>query len=340
MVDVAVVVVSWNVRDLLARCLDSVQASLADSGLSWQLVVVDNASTDGTRDVIRRDFGETALFVLPQNRGFAAANNVALGAMGLGGALSPVPASAQSRALGTGKCPVPLARPRFVLLLNPDTEVDGAAIPQLVSYLEAHADVGVVGPQLRFADGSVQGSRRRWPSLGTLFWESTPLEQCWPGNPWARRYHVRDRADDVEQEVDWLVGACLLVRTEAIEGAGPLDEGYFLYFEEMEWCRRLREAGWRVVYLPAARVLHHEGRSSEQVPLQRHLLFQRSKLRYARESFGPAVAGLLRWFLLAMYGWQFLLEAAKWLLGHKRALRRERIRVYGAVLRSGLRGER
>jgi GT2 family glycosyltransferase len=224
-----------------------------------------------------------------------------------------------------------------VLLLNADTEIVGTAIADMLAYLDAHPEVGVVGPQLRYPDGTVQPSRRRFPTLATLFWESTALERCFPGNPWARRYHVADRPDDEEQEVDWLVGACLLVRAEAIAQAGLLDEGYFLYFEELEWCQRIRGAGWWIVYLPAAGVLHHEGRSTEQVPLQRLLYFGWSKVRYARVAFGPAWAGLLRGFLLATYAWDWLVEGTKWLVGHKRALRKERMRIYEAVLRDGLR---
>lgn len=326
--DLAVVIVSWNVRDLLARCLRSAGDSLAGSGLSWRIVVVDNASTDGTPAMVRRAFPQVTLIALSENRGFAGGNNVGLQELGL--TLSPRESGVPDAA-GQGE------RPRAVLLLNPDVEVVGRAIPDLIAYLEAHPRVGVVGPQLCFPDGTVQSSRRRFPTPGTLFWESTPLEQLWPANPWARRYHRRDRPAGVEQAVDWLVGACLLVRAEAIAQAGPLDAGYFLYFEELAWCRRIRQAGWDVVYLPSAQVVHHEGRSSEQVPRQRHLYFQRSKLRYTREVFGPTWAGLLRAFLLAAYGWQFLLEGIKYLLGHKRALRRERMQIYGAMLRSGLR---
>ena len=127
----------------------------------------------------------------------------------------------------------------YVFLLNPDTEVVGDAIPTLVRYMETHPDVAVVGPQLRYADGSVQSSRRRFPTKGVYFWESTPLEQRWPNNPWARRYHLADLPDDTEQEVDWLVGAALLVRRAAIERAGLLDAGFQMYSEELEWQRRI-----------------------------------------------------------------------------------------------------
>jgi GT2 family glycosyltransferase len=322
--DLAVIVVSWNVRDLLARCLHSVQTSLTGSSLSWQIVVVDNASEDGSPAMVRHVFPEVALIELPENRGFAAANNAALRAL-----VPSVPTAQGTRRPKRES-------PRYVLLLNSDTEVVGRAIPLLLAYLGSNADVGVVGPQLCFSDGSIQSSRRRFPTVGTLFWESTPLEQLWADNPWVRRYRVHDRPNDVEQESDWLVGACLLVRVEAISRAGLLDEGYFLYFEELEWCWRIRQAGWRVVYLPDARVIHHEGRSSEQVPLQRQLYFGRSKVRYTRQVFGPGWARLLRLFLLVMYAWKGVLEGAKYLLGHRRELRRERLRIYAAILRDRL----
>lgn len=319
--ELTVVIVSWNVRELLARCLRSVRASLAAGGLAGRVVVVDSASTDGSAEMVRHDFPGVTLLALGENRGFAAACNAAL-------APTPPPLPGRQGDRKTGG--------RAFLILNADVEVEEEAIPLLLAYLEAHPEVGVAGPQLRSPDGTVQSSRRRFPTVGTLFWESTLLEEYFPGNPWARRYRMEDRPDDVEQEVDWLVGACLLVRAEAVAQAGLLDEGYFLYFEELEWLQRIRRAGWRVVYLPSARVIHYGGRSTEQVPLARHLHFQRSKVRYARRTFGPAVSSLLRLFLLATHAWKFLVEGAKFLLGHRRDMRRERMRVYAAVLRDGL----
>jgi GT2 family glycosyltransferase len=239
-----------------------------------------------------------------------------------------------------------------VLLLNPDTEVVGDAIPQLVGYLEAHPDVAVVGPQLRYADGSVQPSRRRFPTKATFFWESTPLEQLWPNNPWARRYRCADLPDDAEQEVDWLVGAALLVRRSAIERAGLFDAGFTMYSEELEWQRRIQglgDAGWRIatpshpaspvphppriVYVPAAVIIHHEGKSSEQALAQRYLNFQRSRLRDAQMVYGQGFGAALRLFLRGAYMAELAAEGAKWLLGHKRLLRAQRIAVYWQVVR-------
>ncbi len=313
-IEPTVVVVSWNVREHLVRCLRSVQNSLAAGGSAGRVIVVDSASTDGSVEMVHHDFPAVTLLALEENRGFAAACNAAL-------ALDQA---------GEGE------KRRAFLLLNADVELEEATIPRLRAYLEAHPDVGVVGPQLRSPDGTVQSSCRRFPTVGTLFWESTLLEELFPGNPWARRYRMQDRPDDAEQEVDWLVGACFLMRAEAIAQAGLLDEGYFLYFEELEWLRRIRRAGWRVVYLPSACVIHYGGRSTVQVPLQGHLHFQRSKVRYAQATFGPAVAFLLRLFLLATHAWKFLVEGAKFLLGHRRDMRRERMRIYAAVLRDGL----
>src|SRR5205823_1893009 len=136
--------------------------------------------------------------------------------------------------------------------------------------------------------------------------------------------------------VDWLVGACLLVRRAALQQAGGFDERYFMYSEELDLCRRVRAAGWRIVYQPAAEVIHHEGRSTGQDVPARHLRFNRSKVRYFLRWHGRRAAAFLRAWLLALYAWQGALEAAKWLLGHKRPLRAARLRLIAGVLRDGL----
>jgi hypothetical protein len=229
-----------------------------------------------------------------------------------------------------------MATGRYVLLLNPDTEVVGDALANLVAYADANPDVGMIGPQLLHADGSIQSSRRRFPTLATALFESTWLQPCAPRRI-LERYYVLDRPDDAVLDVDWVYGAAMLARREAIEQAGPLDEGYFMYSEEMDWCRAFKEAGWRVVYLPTARVVHHVGKSSEQAIGSRHVHFQTSKVRYFRKYHGRAVAEPLRLFLLSAYAWQVVVEGAKWLLGHRRPLRAGRIAAYRQVLRSGLR---
>jgi GT2 family glycosyltransferase len=144
------------------------------------------------------------------------------------------------------------------------------------------------------------------------------------------------KSEDKGQEVDWLVGAALMTRWTVLEQVGGFDEGYFMYSEELDWCRRVKPAGWRIVYLPVAQIIHYEGKSSEQAATARHIRFQTSKIRYFRKFHGPRAAGFLRAFILGAFAVEWGLEAMKWLLGSKRQLRRDRMIAYRQLLASGL----
>ena len=167
--------------------------------------------------------------------------------------------------------------------------------------------------------------------------ESTLLERWFPHNRWAQRYRLEDVPSGAQQDVDWVTGACMLVRRQALDQVGLFDEGFFMYSEELDLCRRLRAAGWEVVHLPSATVVHYEGRSSGQVAARRQLLFDTSKVRYFAKHHGRWAAACLRHVLLETYAISLAGEALKWLLGHKRPLRAERLRAYRELLRSGLR---
>jgi GT2 family glycosyltransferase len=301
--ELSIIIVSWNVRDLLRRCLMSLVNTNAE------IIVVDSASVDGSADMVRAEFPHVQLIASTENLGYSKGNNVGLKA----------------------------AQGRYLFVLNPDTEVATDAVPQMVTYMDAHPDVGVLGPQLRLADGSIQSSRRRFPTLATGFFESTWFQSLAPRSVLAR-YYVQEIPDTQIAEVDWLVGAALLVRREAYARVGGFDENFFMYSEELDWCRRIKAAGWRVVYWPQAVVTHYEGRSSEQVPAATHIRFNTSKIRYFRKYHGNFTAECLRWFLLGNFALQWGLEALKGLLGHKKELRAKRVKAYGEVLRSGLRG--
>lgn len=308
--DLSIVIISWNVRELLRRCLDSIQVSLKGEkgkGLLVETIVFDNGSADGSADMVREDFPWVHLMESEVNLGFTKGNNLAIG---------------QSEG-------------RYILLLNPDTEVVGDALGTMVAYMEAHPRVGALGPQLLNPDGTTQSSRRRFPTLATAFLESTVLQPWFQGSRILERYYLLDRPDDETQPVDWVVGAALLIRREALHQVGPLDEEFFMYSEELDWCYRLKAQGWDVVYLPTAQVVHQEGRSSEQVLPARHIHFQRSKVLFFKRYYGWR-GEVLRWFILSTYLYLFALEGLKWLVGHKRSLRRERVAAYWQVLRSGL----
>ena len=213
--------------------------------------------------------------------------------------------------------------------------VDGA-IWAMLDLADREPDVAVVGPQLLWPDGGVQSSRRRFPTLVTALLESTFLEKWFPKHPHLRWYRGADGDDGGTCDVDWLVGACLLVRREAIEQVGLLDDGYFMYSEELDWQKRFRGAGWRVVYHGCAQVVHHHGQSSGLVAALTHIRFSRSKVRYFAKHHGVWAGRLVRLWLMGNYAYEWSVEALKWAVGHRRDLRRERMRAYAQVLRSGL----
>jgi GT2 family glycosyltransferase len=333
--DLSIVIVSWNVWPLLQACLRSLAAATSvpattDETPDWrcygpqqqytvEVIVVDSASSDETVTALPAAFPWVRLLASDSNLGFSRGNNWGYQA----------------------------GRGRFVFFLNPDTELQPAACADTLTLLHEalaqEARLGMVGPQLRYGDGSWQNSRHRFPTPWTGFLESTWLGQWWAGNPWQRHYHLLDHAADQPIEADWLTGAALFCRRAALaeivmaDGSGPFDEQFFMYSEELDLCRRMKLAGWRIFYEPRARILHYEGRSSEQVVTRRHLLFNTSKIRYYRKHFGRGWAALLRSYLLFEYAIQLALETFKWLLRHKPALRRARMQAYGAIVRSGLR---
>lgn len=304
-VQLSIIIVSWNVRDLLRECLQAVADTRGD--LALEVIVVDSASEDGSPEMVGEFFPWVRLIRCRENVGFPRGNNLGI-----------------ERAVG-----------RTILLLNPDTAVLPGALENMLAYLEENHDVGALGPQLLNRDGSVQSSRRRFPTLATAFFESTWLEGIAPSAV-RQRYYATDLPDDETADVDWVTGACLMVRREVVDKVGRLDEAYFMYSEELDWCQRIKDAGWRIVHLPSAQVIHYSGKSSEQAVTARHINFQQAKLRYFRKYHGRSSAAFLRAFLLLSYLWQIVLEGSKGIMGHRRELRWQRVRSYWQVLRSGL----
>jgi GT2 family glycosyltransferase len=298
--DVSIVTVSRNTRDLLRASLRSLARSRAVS----EVLVVDVASVDQTAEMIEREFPWVCVLPSHENLGFTRGNNRALR----------------------------IARGRHLLLLNPDTEVQGDAIEAMVAYLDAHPDVGVVGPQLRFADGSIQPSRFRFPGRATAFVESTILERWFGGYRLIRDFRLEDRPADETQDVDWLRGACLMMRREVAAQVGLFDEGFFMYSEEVDLCRRIRDGGWRIVYLPSAVVVHHEGKSSEQAPAARDMNFHESRFRYYAKHHGPVLSTALRVAILGHFLFLTGEELGKLALRHRVELRRQRLANLRQVL--------
>jgi GT2 family glycosyltransferase len=307
-IELSTSIVSHRTPALLQQCLEALASER--SSVDLEVTVVDNASGDGSADMVATQFPWVHIIRNRQNAGFAAAHNQAL-----------------RHATG-----------RYWLVLNSDAAPRPGALRRLIDFLDANPRVAVAGPKLRYPDGSVQPSRRRFPTVATLFVESTQIQRFLPRNAVLRRYYVADRSDDEPQAVDWLVGACLCVRATAAARVGLFDEAFFMYSEELDWCRRFHAAGWEVAYVPSAEVVHLEGGSSRLDLAARDRRFQASKLRYAAKWHGRWVARALRAYLVAEYAARGIEESLKLALGSRVPERRARLRVIGSGLRATLRG--
>lgn len=307
------IIVSWNVRDLLRRALQSILDDAA--AYQFEIIIIDNASTDGTVEMLHSDFTAPTfpnirVIPNPDNLGFTRANNQGL----------------------------EIAQGRYLFLLNPDTELQPGATRALLGYMDApaQASVGIVGPQLTNPDGSVQSSRRRFPTLPTALAEALYPSPPVRTPPLLRAYYMDDTSAADIQDVSWVVGAAMFARRAVYDQIGGLDERFFMYSEEVDWCLRARQAGWRVVYLPLARVTHHEGKSAAQVVARRDIHYHSSKVRYLKKHHGALQSEILRYFTLTLFAYRLAQETAKYVLGHRRPLRAQRITAYRQVLANGL----
>jgi GT2 family glycosyltransferase len=273
MTDLAIIIVNWNVRDMLVVCLRAVLADLASSSLSGQVWVVDNASTDGSVEMLRHKFPTVKLIASEKNLGFAAGNNLALRAIGF------VDPEEEHRPSGD--------LPKVVLLLNPDTEVQTGALQTLFDFLNSTPKAGIAGAQLVFGDGSFQHSVFDFPGLWQLAIELLPL----PGRLVESRLNGRYPRWQYEQgqpfKVGHPLGAAMCVRREAIEQVGLLDERFHMYVEEVDWSKRIVAAGWDAYCIPAARVTHFGGQSTGQIQVSSFVNLWTSRHQFYRKHYHP-----------------------------------------------------
>ena len=258
--DVSVVIVSWNTRALTTACLASLAAGAGRA--SWDAVVVDNASSDDSVAAIRADFPAVQVIANPTNLGFAAANNQGIRA----------------------------CNGRYVLLLNSDTLAAPGSLQALVAFADAHPRAGVIGPRLENPDGSFQTGPTPFPSLWTEFLSVSGIGRRLTYRGYPSR---RESVSLTPQRTDYVVGACMLARRDAIDQVGVLDEGYFMYSEEPDWCWRMRQAGWETWFTPSAVITHLGGQSTRQVREAMLVALYRSKVRFFRRHRGTASAAAL-----------------------------------------------
>ncbi len=319
--DLSVIILNWNTRKLLQECLQTL--TRPHNGLDVEVIVVDNASSDDSRDMVRREFPQVKLIANPMNLGFGAGNNVG----------------------------IPTSAGRYVLFLNSDTQVTEGALKSLVDYADANPDVGILGPKLLNADGSLQYSCRQYPNLATGFLHNTPLGRLLPKNRHAADYLMKNWDHATPRDVDWVSGAALMIRRACLDQIGGFDEDYYMYCEDVDLCWRanhvsVREKGtgyrlqvtgnreqgteektegadvlstinyqlstkdscslfpvpcsltWRVTYLPDAIIYHYIGKSSDQAPTRMTYEFHRSQYLFYKKHYRAQTSFLLRPLIL------------------------------------------
>jgi hypothetical protein len=301
--DISIIIVTWNTRELLRRCLESVEATLQH--LSCEVIVVDNASTDGSPAMLRERFPSVCLIENGENRGFGAANNQALRIM----------------------------KGRYALLLNSDTLLTENAVSELFTYLERHPDVAMACGQLLNADGSRQNSIAAFPTLLTLMTNTPLLEYLVP-----RQFLSKRRRYVAPVEIESAIGACLLVRKSAIDAVGMFDERYFFFFEETDWAYRMRQVGWKIVHVPTAFIYHFQGQSIGR-NLPSRIAFYRSRYQFFRKWKSGTYYLTVRIVIMLRLVVDWLLTALGVLLtlGFQRGLRDKWV-VYGRLLVWHLKG--
>lgn len=254
LVDVSIIIVNWNTKEITRDCLNSIKEQTI--GISYEVIVIDNNSSDGSQEMIAGEFPEVVLVANADNRGFATANNQGMS----------------------------LAHGRYFLLLNSDTIVLDGAIQRCIAFADKKTDAGVIGCKVLNGDGSLQPSCFMYPSLLNLFLSATYLYKMFPGSRFFGREFMTWWPHDTEQEVQVVRGCFMLVKREAYEQVGPMDSNFFMYGEETDWCYQYARLGWRILFTPTAEIIHLGGQSTLQVKPQMTLQLRSGILQFVQKN--------------------------------------------------------
>jgi hypothetical protein len=297
--DISFIIVNWNTCKLLLDCLRSIEKTV--TGFIHEIVVVDNGSADGSVREVQQQFGTRVILIEnSENRGFAQANNQALR----------------------------IARGRYIVLLNSDTVLQENAISTLIAFLENNPAAAAVGPRMIDSDGSLQNSYDNFPSLTTELLNKSLLRALFP-----EKYAGKNPSASEPFEVDSIIGACMAIRRDAIQQVGPLDEDYFFFLEETDWCFRLRAAGWKIYHHPAAEIMHLQGQSKKRRPAQARIEYYRSLYLFFKKNRSTGSYALLRIvrFIKLVINCALNLAGLCFTLGASKKLR-EKAAVYAYLL--------
>ena len=295
--DISIIIVNWNTKDILRNCLESIFRTVAT--VTFEVIVVDNGSTDGSTDMVAGEFPGVRLIANKENLGFGVANNQALRTM----------------------------HGRYALLLNSDTVLTERAVYELFSFMEAHDDAAMACGQLLNEDGSKQHSFANFPSLLTLSVNAPLLEFLFPRLYPSKRYNHEKAI-----EVDSCIGACMMVRKKSMDKVGFFDERYFFFFEETDWAFAMRKAGWKIYHVPSARIYHLQGKSIG-ANVRSRIEFYRSRYQYFKKWYAPPYYAAIRTVILLRLAINWLLTSVGVLLccGSQKSLR-DKWLVYSHLL--------
>jgi len=292
--DLSIIIISWNTRELLAQCLESVYEELAlYPQLKCETFVVDNASHDGSATLLRTSFPWVKLVQNPDNIGFARANNQA----------------------------IHLSCGRYVLLLNPDTRVMSGALQAIVQFMETHPEAGAAGSRLLNPDGTLQPSCHPSPTLARELWRLFHLDLL---HPYAI-YKMHDWSPKRPRLVDVVQGASMIIRRDVLGLVGDLDTDYFIYSEEVDLCYRIQQIGWSIYWVPESAVVHYGGQSTQQVAAEMFLRLYQGKILYFRKHRGPLVAELYKLILLAAAATRLVISPLAWLIASPQQRQRQQL---------------
>jgi GT2 family glycosyltransferase len=278
-IDLSVIIVNYNVKDLFKKCLQSIFNFQEE--LKFEVIIVDNHSEDQSLKMLKENFSHVKLIENQHNLGFSVACNQGI---------------RQSRG-------------RYILLLNPDTEFTAGGISEMIKFMDSFPQVGICGPKMVDPQGKTHFSARSFPSYLTAISSSQSiLNRIFPTNPLSRRYLLKDQDRDQKLEVDWVSGSCLLTKRGVFEKIGLLDEQFFMYVEDVDFCYRAKKAGFSVYYFPNSVVIHHIGKSTQKRKLAMLVEHHRSMYHFYRKNHHPnvflkGIVFLSIWIRLWFVGW-------------------------------------
>ena len=261
-VKLSIIIVNWNVKEDLIKCLTSLHKN--PPSYVFEVIVIDNASTDGSVEAVRNKFPDVVVIAKSQNLGFAAGNNQGI-----------------ERSQG-----------EYILLLNPDTIVHPHSLDILVEFMDKNKDVGICGPQLLNQDGTIQPSARGFPTFRGALYRHTIFRYLRLFRYEYKKWLMKSFDHKTKMDVDQVMGAALMIRQSIIRDIGPMDEGFFMYYEEVDLCYRMKQAGWRIVFTPEAKITHLGGKSSGQIPVRKRIMAMTSLLKFFRKHRGKSITAV------------------------------------------------